>query len=442
MASLFAKLLQRESRSGVSAHPRDPVLAEWFGNYSRTASGVSVTPATARQCAEVDACISLNEDTLSTVPLDFYERRPDGGRERRDDHRLHQLLHDRPNDWMTSAEFRAHMEGQVETEGNAYARIVMRHGLPDALEPLAISECRPFRSPSGGVALEWRPNNGGKSYVLMPDEFLHLKDKLLKPNLIEGDSRVTRHRETIGLAMATVEYLSRFFSNYATPKTALVSPGLLTDTAAQQLQDTWDIKHAGLENAHRIALLQGGLDIKTIGATNEDSQVIESYQLAVQRIARIWGVPQHLIGAQEKTTSWGTGIEQLSLGYLVYFMRPKFVRWEQALNAALMSSEMRRRFYFEFNADGLLRGDFKSRMDGYAVLIQWGLASINEIRQLMNLVPVEGGEERMHPLNMAPATKIMDVLMRKSGGQAANADQLTRDLITAIAELRGLPRAA
>jgi hypothetical protein len=119
-----------------------------------------------------------------------------------------------------------------------------------------------------------------------------------------------------------------------------------------------------------------------------------------------------MIGDTEKVTSWGTGIEQQSIGFVSYSMRPKFVMWEQALNRALLSEDSARRFYFEFNVDGLLRGDFKTRMEGYALLIQWGLATINELRKQMNLPPVDGGDERMHPLNYAPATRIMDVLLR------------------------------
>lgn len=135
---------------------------------------------------------------------------------------------------------------------------------------------------------------------------------------------------------------------------------------------------------------------------------------------RLNSVPLHMIGELSKSTSWGTGIEQQSIGFVVYYMRPRFVAWEQALNRTLMSAATRQRFYFEFNADGLLRGDFKTRMEGYALLIQWGVVTINEVRRRENMPPVEGGDERMHPLNYAPASKILEVLMR---GKASPSEQ-------------------
>jgi phage portal protein BeeE len=156
--------------------------------------------------------------------------------------------------------------------------------------------------------------------------------------------------------------------------------------------------------------------VEALGINNDEAQVVPIYQQATAQIARVWGVPLHLIGEVSGSTSWGTGIEQQSIGFVQYYMRAKFVAWEQALNLSLMSSEARARFYFEFNIDALLRGDFKTRMEGYALMIQWGLASPNEIRRLMNLPPVDGGDERITPLNMVPASRIMDVLLKTNSG--------------------------
>jgi HK97 family phage portal protein len=406
-----------------------------FGALSQTASGVNVTPDNARTCPEVDACVGLIENTIATIPLDLFERTGDGQRERRDDHPLHQLLHDRPNSWQTSAEFRQMMEGWRVTHGNAYAIINWRgDGFPESLEPVYPREMWPFRTATGEVAYRWTPRNGSARY-LMQMEVLHLKDSPFCPlNLLRGESKVDRHKEAIGRAMATGEYLSRFFSNNAVPKAFIEVPGKIDKDRAELIRDMFEQRHAGLSNAHRIGILQGGFKINAVGIDNDKAQVVESYQLAVAQLARIWGIPLHLIGEVSKSTSWGTGIEQQSIGFVVYYMRPKFVVWEQALNTALMSAKMRQRFYFEFNVDGLLRGDFKSRMDGYALMVQWGLATPNEIRRQMNMPPLDGGDERLHPLNMAPASKIMDVLMRKTGGQTdqAAADQATRALVAIL----------
>lgn len=417
-----------------SAHPGDPKLAELFGAIGSTAAGVNVTPENARKCPEVDACVGLIEDTIGTVPLDFYERVNSDTQERRNDDPLHELLHSRPNASQTSTEFRQMLEGWRSTHGNSYARINWRgDGVPDALDPMHPLDTLPFRTPSGAVAYRWSPM-GMAPQVLLQHEVLHLKDKPFSRDLISGDSRVVRHREAIGRAQATGEYLSRFFSNYAVPKAFLQTEGkTLLPEQVEQLRDQFEARHAGLSNAHKIGILQGGLKLTQLGLTNDEAQVIEAFRLSVEQIARAWGIPLHLIGEHSKSTSFGTGIEQQSIGFIVYYMRPKFVMWEQALNAALMSTGKSRKFFFEFNLDGLLRGDFKSRMDGFAIMIQWGLASPNEIRRLMNFPPVEGGDERLHPLNMAPASKIMEVLMRNTGG-ASHRDLV--DLVTrAMADL-------
>lgn len=409
--------------------PRDPVIAEWLGQYATTSAGVSVTPDNARLCAELDACVSLIEDTIATVPLQFFERISENEREARGDHPLYALLHERPNAWQSSAEFRQMMEGWRQTWSNAYARVVSGPSGPIALEPMHPREVTPFRS-GASVAYAWRPQDAAPR-ILLQHEVLHLRDgPSQRGNLLVAESKVNRAREDIGLLIACGDYLSRFFANNAAPKAAITIPGEIGDEAASRLRDAWERRHRGLENQHKIAILEGGLDIKPLGMTNDDAQVAETFSLALARVARRWGVPLHLIGETDKSTSWGTGIEQQSIGFITYYMRPKFVVWEQALNRTLMSDQMRRRFYFEFNLDGLLRGDFKTRMEGYALLIQWGLATPNEIRKLMNLSPVDGGDERLHPLNYAPATKIMDVLLKSAGGGAApSADSATRDLI-------------
>lgn len=424
--------------------PRDPVIAEWFGQYATTASGVNVTPDTARKSAEVDACVGLIEDTVATIPLDLFKRISDSERQPAPDNPLHALLHDAPNAWQTSADFRQMMEGWRQTHGNAYARIIAGPRGPTALEPAHPSEMRPFRS-GPGVAYRWTPPDGQPVQTLLQHEVLHLRGGPPKRgNIVEAESKVDRHKETIGLTMACGEYLSRFFGNNASPKSAITIPSGISDEAASKLRETWERRHRGLENAHKIAILDGGMELKPIAMNNDDAQIVETHAMGVAKIARIFGVPGFLIGETGDVSNFGTGIEQRSIGFITYYMRPKFVAWEQALNAALMSSAMRGQFYFEFNIDGLLRGDFKTRMEGYALMIQWSLCTPNEIRRQMNLPPLAGGDERLIPLNMAPASRIMDVLLRTSppGGQRDQADLITRALVELLSANGALPAAA
>ncbi len=437
--------IANERRASIAGAlpPGDPGLAMLWGMSSLSPAGVVVSPETYRTCPEADACVSLIEDTIATLPLDLYKRAPNGDRIRADDHELHGLLHDKPNAWQTSAEFRAMMEGFRQGYGNAYAEIVWGGAGIRALEPLHPLTVFPFWTQTRQVAYRVTPANGSPR-TLLAGEMLHLRDTPFQRDLIRGQSRVERHRETLGRAMATAEYLSRFFANGATPKTFLETPEKLTETQRDEIRKQFEQRHAGLENAHRIGVLQGGMSIKQIGVDNEKAQAVESYNLAVRQIASLFGVPLHMIGETSKSVgsgAGGTGIEQQSIGFLTYNMRPKLVMWEQALNTALMSGNMRAQYYFEFNVEGLLRGDFKSRMEGFALMVQWGLATANEIRRLMNLTQVAGGDERLLPLNMVPATRIMDVLLKNAGNDNKTAadqkdlvDTATRALAALIAE--------
>lgn len=403
---------QLETRS-AALHPRDPGLAELWGIGMGTAAGVSVTPDTARQCPEVDACVGLIENTLASVPLNLFKRVSDDESERQSEHPLHKLLHDAPNEFQTSMEFRQQMEGWRQTHANAYARVYWRgDGMPSALVPMHPTTCRGFRLDNGKVAYRYRPPNGGSVETLMPSEVLHLRDSPFMRDGISGESRVVRHKETIGRVLATSEYMSRFFSGNAIPKALLKPNQPMSPEAMVAAVEQFERKHGGLSNSHRVGALPNSMELIKLGIDNDAAQMIEAYTAGVQSIARIWGVPLHMIGELSKSTSWGTGIEQQSIGFVVYYMRPRFVAWEQALNRTLMSEATRQNHYFEFNADGLLRGDFKTRMEGYALLIQWGVVTINEVRRRENLPPVKGGNERMHPLNYAPASEILNVLMR------------------------------
>jgi HK97 family phage portal protein len=434
-----------EKRAAFSApvHVGDAALARLLGFGSITSAGVHISPDNYRQVPEADACVSLIEDTVATLPLDFYRRKGDT-RERADDEPLHILVHDRPNEWQTSAEFRGMMEGFRIGYGNAYAKVVSSRGFPTALEPLHPDLTTPFRTSAGAIAYRYSPPNGS-TQILLAGEVLHLRDKPYERDLICGQSRVIRHKDTLGRALATMEYISKFFSNGAVPKTFLVPAAgqSLAEPQRDAIRKAFEEKHAGLQNAHRVGVLPALLDIKTIGVNNEEAQLVESYKLAVRQMGSIFGVPLHLIGEMANTVgagAGGTGIEQQSLSFLIYHARAKLVVWEQALNKTLMSRDMGSRYYFEFNADGLLRGDFKSRMDGYALMVQWGLATANEIRRQINMPPVAGGDERLLPLNMVPATQIMDVLLKTAGkdnNPAAQKDALdaaTRALAVIVTE--------
>lgn len=391
----------------------DPRLADLFGG-GRTTAGVNVSPKTAITCPAVYAPIRLLAGTISIMPAGLYRRNPSGGQEVASENPLHDLVASRPNGWMTSAVFRRTLTEWALAYGNGYARVI-DPGMPTALEPMHPSRVMPFRDSQNRVWYRYSAKRG-PVLTLAADEVLHLRHGPLKDDTdeLEAQSVIDLNRETIGLAMAATEYLGRFFANYAVPKGAIEIPGKLNDEAAKLLRESWERRHAGLDNAHRLAIFDGGMKFHEIGMTNKDAEFLGLYRtISADIAAKVYGTPPHLVGDTEKQTSYGTGIEQQNLALIAYVVGPIVQEWEEALGVSLLSERARRRYFFDFSEDGLLRGDFKSRMDGLQIAVQWGIMTPNEARAKLGLPPIDGGDSRMHPLNMAPAEKIMDVLLRK-----------------------------
>lgn len=398
------------AKSVVGVSPGDAGVASMF--MAPSATGVPVTPATAMQIPAFAACVRLLSDTVGTVPLDVFERIDEATRERRPDSGLAQLLQ-KPNAALTGLDFRRWAMQQILRHGNAYARIQWAgNGQPTMLEPLPAGRVTPFL-PVGTSRLWYRYTSlWGGSETLSDEDVLHIRGPLMGEDGFVSLSPVDLFRETIGLASAQVQYLARFFANNAVPKGALKVPSGLNDETVELIRTSWENRHKGLENAHRLAILDHGMSFEELGMSHSDAQLVEGYRHSTAQIASIFGIPLHMIGDTGATSNWGTGVEQHSIGFIMYVVRPYYEAIETALDHALMSDATRRRFYFEHNADGLLRGDFKSRMDAYALCIQWGLHTPNEVRRLMNYPPLPGGDQRLQPLNMAPADLVKQILLR------------------------------
>jgi HK97 family phage portal protein len=420
MAGLLTRLFGRRDSAPPAQEQRsitpgipigDPALATLFG-LANTIPRIAVTPDNALRFPAVSAPIRLISGSISVMPLEFFRRLSNGGRERDDASPIYDLVHTRPNAWQSSAQWRKTQTETMLAWGNAYSRIVNPLA-PTALEPLHPRRTFPYRDDQGRIWYRHHPVRGGQE-TLAAHEVLHLRYGHAKDDeALEAESPIVANRETIALAMATGEYLARFFSNSAAPRGVLEASGGMTPETAKQTRHDWETRYGGLENAHRIAILPNGIQYKPIGMSHADGQILELYRQVCSDIsAKIYGVPPHMTGDTEKSTSFGTGIEQQGIGYIQYVLQPILEEWEQALDGALLTPRQRRDSFFEMNVDGLMRGDFKTRMEGYALAIQWGLMTPNEVRRHMNLVPIAGGDSRLQPLNMAPAERVMDILLR------------------------------
>lgn len=383
-----------------------------------TSSGKFVTERSAMQMTAVYCCVRILSEAVASLPLQFYRYTDDGGKEKAVEHPLYFLLHDEPNPEMTSFIFRETLMTHLLLWGNAYSQII-RNGKGEvvALYPLMPDRMRVDRDDSGKLYYEYTvydsddvdgrkgTDKPGRTVKLMPYDVLHIPG--LGFDGLVGYSPIAMAKNAIGLAIATEEYGSKFFANGAAPSGVLEHPGTIKDPS--KVRESWQATFGGSGNANKIAVLEEGMKYTPISISPEQAQFLETRKFQIDEIARIFRVPPHMIGDLEKSSF--NNIEQQSLEFVKYTLDPWVSRWEQAMVRALLTPEEKKKYFFKFNVDGLLRGDYQSRMNGYATARQNGWMSANDIRELENLdrIPAEDGGDlylvngNMLPLQLAGA---------------------------------------
>lgn len=382
--------------------PRDPVIADWFGMSNVANSGISVNADTAMRIAAVYRCVTLLSQTYASLPLQVFRMQSDGGKELDRMHPLYRIVHDQPNQFQTSFEWREMMLGHFTLRGKCYSEIISSGGNPVAqLVPLNPDAVFPFMAPDGRIAFEYHPVDSPPRVILQSEmHFMHL----LAADGITPMSPIGKAREALGLAMATEEHGARLFSNGTRISGILKMPGhLKDDVARKRLKESWHAAQGGLKNAHKIAVLEDGLEWQSIGMSSEDAQFLETRQYQVAEIARIFGVPPHKIADLSRSTN--NNIEHQGIEYVQDTIRPGAVRHEQAMMRDLFTARSRRTHTIEYNLDGLMRGDSRARTEYYSSGIQWGWLAPDEARHKENLNPRPDGKgmEFLKPLNMESA---------------------------------------
>lgn len=363
--------------------------------FGRTTSGKPVNERTAMQMTAVYSCVRILSEAVAGLPLHLYRYTEGGGKEKALTHPLYRLLHDEPNPEMTSFNFRETLMGHLLLYGNAYAQIIRNaRGEVVGLYPLMPNKMTVDRDSAGRLYYLYTRGSDdspvdtetGQVY-LPPEQVLHIPG--LGYDGIVGYSPLAMAKNAVGLAIATEEYGAKFFANGAAPGGVLEHPGTIKDP--QRVKDSWNAAYQGSGNAHRIAVLEEGMKYQPIGISPEQAQFLETRKFQINEIARIYRVPPHMVGDLEKSSF--SNIEQQSLEFVKYTLDPWICRWEQALKRRLFTEEEKQEYFVKFNVDGLLRGDYQSRMNGYAVARQNGWMSANDIRELENLdrIPAEEG---------------------------------------------------
>ena len=374
--------------------------------FGGTASGKAVTERSAMQMTAVYSCVRILAEAIAGLPLHLYRYGEDGSKAKAIDHPLYALLHDEPNPEMTSFVFRETLMTHLLLWGNAYAQII-RNGKGEvvALYPLMPNRMTVDRDEQGQLYYEYRTTQDdahtmkGSVVRLSPRDVLHVPG--LGFDGLVGYSPIAMAKNAIGLAIATEEYGSKFFANGATPGGILEHPGVVKDP--ERVRESWNSAFGGSANANKVAVLEEGMKYTPISISPEQAQFLETRKFQIDEIARIFRVPPHMIGDLEKSSF--SNIEQQSLEFVKYTLDPWVCRWEQSMQRALLKADEKTLYFLKFNVDGLLRGDYQSRMNGYAVGRQNGWMSANDIRELENLDRIakeDGGDLYLVNGNMVP----------------------------------------
>lgn len=390
--------------------PKDRLIGSGYTFFmGGTTAGKVVTERSAMQMTAVYACVRILSEAIAGLPLHLYRYKSDGGKEKAIDHPLYLLLHDEPNPEMSSFVFRETLMTHLLLFGNAYAQII-RNGKGEiiALYPLMPNRMSVNRDDKDTLyyvySRSWEEAGAQREsqVTLRSSDVLHIPG--LGFDGLVGYSPIAMAKNAIGLSMATEEYGAKFFANGAAPSGVLEHPSTIKDP--QRVREAWQSQFGGSSNSGKIAVLEEGMKYTPISISPEQAQFLETRKFQINEIARIFRIPPHMIGDLEKSSF--SNIEQQSLEFVKYTLDPWVIRWEQSIHRSLLIGREKKEYFVKFNVEGLLRGDYQSRMEGYATARQNGWMSANDIREIENLdriPPEEGGDLYLVNGNMLPLEK-------------------------------------
>jgi len=383
-------------------------LWTYLNRGTSSSAGVAVSESTALSVMAVLTCVSLRSRALASLPIKVYERLDDRNK-RLANATLPGVARvlSQPNTWQTRSELFGMLEAHRVLRGNAYAWknvvpvVVNGQTYPDVIElipmhpdKVEVLDGAELGGP-GGYRYHTRK---GRVIEMRPDEVVHLRG--LSTDGLMGRSVLQDMREAIGGAIATQDHANSLWSRDATPSVVLKHKNTLSEKARKNLEHTWEETYGRTSEKKRVAVIEEGMEIERLSLSPEDGQFLETRKFSRSEIAGAFHVPPHMIGDTEKSTSWGTGIEQQQIGFVVFTMMPDLSLWEQRLTRELIRAP--ERFFIEFSVQGMLRGDQAARGQFYRVMREVGAYSANDIRAFENMNPVDGGDDYLRPTNLQP----------------------------------------
>jgi HK97 family phage portal protein len=362
---------------------------------SDSASGIRVSPESAKRIGAVLACVNKIAKTVAMLPLRVYSNQADGGKKQATNHPLFDVLYSEPNDYQTAFEFRQMLQGHLELRGNAYAEIIEGpRGPVDQLIPMHPDRVTPQRLRNGRTQYRYNDPLTNQDRMLAQEEVFHLRNFM--DDGVVGQSTVAMGVEVFGTALAAQDYYARFLKNDSRPGVVLTGANFKTKQDKDAFKESWQESQTGA-NRHKVAVLPSGMDMKTLGVSAKDSELLDARKFSRIDICSLFDVPPHLIGETEKTATYAS-VEQFNIMFVTFCILPRLVLWEQAIQRGLITSV---RFFPKFSVGALLRGDSASRASFYQVMIQNGVFSQNDVRIMEDMNPVPDGNNYWRPLNWA-----------------------------------------
>lgn len=365
-----------------------------------TSSGVTVSEEGAQKLIVVNACIQIISESIASLPVQVYKR-TSTGKDLAADHAVYEIVHDTPNREMTAVNFYSVLAGHVLAWGNAYAYIARAPGgRITELVPLLPDRTHAYRV-GGKLGYVTRIND--QDIPLQPHEVLHIPG--FSFDGVQGQSPLRKHAEAIGLALAAEKLGGKFFGNGANLGSVITHPRAVSAQTAQNIRDSLK-QYTGIDNSAKTMILEEGMKYERIGIPPNEAQFLETREFQKKDIATIFRVPLHFLGDLSRATF--SNIEHQDINFVRHTIRPWIVRFEQELNRKLFAENDRKKHFVQWNLEGLLRGDTKSRYEAYHMAIADGWMNRNEARARENLNPQEGLDEFLQPLNMAPAGQVAE----------------------------------
>lgn len=379
---------------GVIWDPSNPEHAQYLRN---GAGSGGFNADTAMKIATVYRCIHILAGVPGNMPFELMRRVDEKRREPAVGHPARDLVATRPNHWQTPQEFKRMLTAHVALRGNGYALKVSGVGGIQALWPIHPDRIRAVQGADMSLVYQYTSATGATT-TLPQKDVLHIRG--LTFDGVTGIGALSYAREIMNMASQGQRAASKMWKQGAMAGGVVEHPGQLSEEAYDRLKQGLADRNAGTENASKWMILEEGMKAGSVAITAADMQFLESRQFDQRQIAMFFGVPPHMIGDTEKSTSWGSGIEQQTTGFIAYTEEDYLTAWEECCRRDLLTPRDGE-LYFRFNRAALVRGDIKTRWEAHTRALQWGVASPNEIRALEDMNPREGGDVFYDPPNTA-----------------------------------------